>query len=403
MAGLGDPVTALNEAADAGLLVEERAGSGTVIAFTHPLVHAAVRDDLGPARRRRLHQAAAALVPSPAALAHRVAAAFGPDESLASDLEKAAHEAARAGEVAQGAAWLVQASAASADRAGQERCLLDALAALVGSADVTGAVSLWPQVAALGASARRSALLGHLDLLCARGPVVEAHLLEAWQAHNPDTEPLVGAAAATSLAAYFCTLRRLEEALTWGERAVAASAGNTATRLQALIVVALSLTLAGRGPDGLARLGELPAAAGEVPLELTDGLVMRGMCRLFIDDLTGAMTDLLVGMARQRAGVSSRDPGHTLVYLSDAEYRLGAWDDALIHSALAVSLAHDCRPDLGFRLRTRLRRPGSRCPRELAASQRPRRGVPGRSPRFRDWNRGHDRGHGRRPAGPGPR
>ena len=57
---------------------------------------------------------------------------------------------------------------------------------------------------------------------------------------------------------YLCTLRRVEEALTWGERAVAASAGDPAARLQALIVVALSLTLAGRGPEGLARLGELP-------------------------------------------------------------------------------------------------------------------------------------------------
>ena len=340
LAGLADPLAALDEAAAAGLLAEDRAGSGAAITFAHPLVHAAVRDSIGSAERRRLHQVAATLVPAPAALTHRVAAAFGPDDNLAIDLEEAARKAAKAGKVAQAAAWLAQASAASTDRGQQERRLLDALATLVGAADVSGALALWPQVAQLGPSARRSALLGHLDLLCARGPVVEAHLLEAWQAHNPDTEPLVGAAAATSLAAYLCTLRRVEEALMWGERAIAASAGDPAARLQALIVVALSLTLAGRGPEGLARLGELPPVA-EVPLELTDGLVMRGMCRLFTDDLTGALGDLSVGMARLRAGVSSHDPGHCLVYLSDAEYRLGAWDDALIHSALAVSLAHD--------------------------------------------------------------
>jgi len=324
-----------------GLLVEDRTGSGGTIAFAHPLVHAAVRDDLGPARRRRLHQAAAALVSGPAALAHRVAAAVGPDERLAADLEVAAREAAEAGEVAQGAARLAQASAASTDRARQERRLLDAVAALAGSGDVSGALALWPQVAQLGARARRSALLGHLDLLCGRGAVVEAHLLEAWQAHNPDTEPLVGADAATSLASYLCTVRRLEEALVWSERAFAASAGDPAARLQALTVVALSLTLAGRAPEGLARLGELPAAAARVPIEATDGLVMRGMCRLFTDDLTGAMTDLSVGVARLRAGVRSTYSSQRLVYLSDAEYRLGAWDDALMHSALAVSLAHD--------------------------------------------------------------
>ena len=341
LAGLADPLAALDEAAGAGLLVEDRAGSGAVIAFAHPLVHAAVRDDLGPAQRRRLHQAAAALVPAPAALAHRVAAAVGPDESLAGDLEEAARGAAGAGEVAQGAAWLAQAAAGSTDHVQQERRLLDALAALVGSGDASGALALWPQAAQLGASARRSALLGHLDLLCARGSVVEAHLLEAWQAHNPDTEPLVGADAATSLASYLLSSRREGEALAWGERAIAASAGDQATRLQALNVVALALTLTGRGPEGLARLGELPAVAAEVPLAATDGLVMRGMCRLFTDDLTGAMADLSVGAARQRAGVSSHDPDLGLLFLSDAEYRLGAWDDALMHSALAVSLSHD--------------------------------------------------------------
>jgi ATP/maltotriose-dependent transcriptional regulator MalT len=341
LAGLDDPLAALDEAAGAGLLVEDQTGIGAVIAFAHPLVHAAVRDDLGSVRRRRLHRAAAALASGSAALGHRVAAAVGPDESLAADLEEAAREAAGAGEVAQGAAWLAQASAVSADRARQERRLLDAVAALVGSGDAFGALALWPQVAQFGASARRSALLGNLDLLCARGSVVEAHLLEAWQAHDPATEPLVGADAATLLASYLCTVRRLEEALAWGERAVAASAGDPAARLQALIVVALSLTLAGRAPEGLARLDELPAAAARVPIEATDGLVMRGMCRLFTDDLTGAMADLLVGVARLRSGVSSTLSSQRLVYLSDAEYRLGAWDDALMHSALAVSLAHD--------------------------------------------------------------
>jgi ATP/maltotriose-dependent transcriptional regulator MalT len=145
LAGLGDPLAALDEAADAGLLVEERTGSGATIAFAHPLVHAAVRDDLGPARRRRLHQAAAALVSGPAVLAHRVAAAVGPDEPLAADLEEAARQAAEAGEIAQGAAWLAQASGASTDRARQERRLLDAVAALTGSGDVSGALALWPQ------------------------------------------------------------------------------------------------------------------------------------------------------------------------------------------------------------------------------------------------------------------
>ena len=202
---MADPLTALDEAVAAGLVTEERAASAADIAFAHPLVHAAVRDSLGPAERHRLHRVAATLVPAPAALTHRVAAAVGPDDTLARDLEKAAREAAREGMAAQAAAWLAQASAASTARADQERLLLDAVAELLGSADVPGALALWPAVAQFGPSARRSGLLGHLDLLCGRGAVTEAHLLEAWRAHNPDTEPTVGAAAATSLSAYLST------------------------------------------------------------------------------------------------------------------------------------------------------------------------------------------------------
>jgi len=213
------------------------------------------------------------------------------------------------------------------------------VAELLGSADVPGALALWPAVAQFGPSARRSALLGHLDLLCGRGAVTEAHLLEAWRAHNPDTEPMVGAAAATSLSAYLSTAGRLEEAITWGERAVEASGEDLTGRLQALMPVALTLTLAGRGPEGLARLDGLPAVASDVPLEHTGALVIRGRCRAITDDLAGAMTDLSVGLARLRAGVNLRYPGQCLTFLADAEYRLGAWDDAHTHSELAVSLA----------------------------------------------------------------
>jgi DNA-binding CsgD family transcriptional regulator/tetratricopeptide (TPR) repeat protein len=341
LAGLADPITAFDEAVAAGLVVEERAASAADIAFAHPLVHAAVRDSLGPAERHRLHRAAATLVPASAALTHRAAAAVGPDDSLADDLEEAAREAAREGQAAQAATWLAQASAASTAHPDRERRLLDAVAALLGIADVPGALALWPAVAQLGPSARRSALLGQLDLFCGRGPVTEAHLIEAWQAHNPDIEPLVGAAAATSLSAYLSTIGRFEEAITWGERAVAASAGDPAARLQALGPIALTLTLAGRGPEGLARLDVLPAVPVEVPLEHTGALVIRGRCRLITDDPAGAMSDLSVCVARLRAGVSLRYPGQCLVFLADAEHRVGAWDDALIHAGLAVSLAQD--------------------------------------------------------------
>jgi len=45
--------------------------------------------------------------------------------------------------------------------------------------------------------------------------------------------------------------------------------------------------MARRGPEGLAALGFLPAAANEAPIEQTDALIMRGILKVYLDDLAG--------------------------------------------------------------------------------------------------------------------
>ena len=112
LAGLGDPLPALGEAVAAGMLIEQP-GAAAGIGFGHLLVQRAVYGDLSPAERRRLHQRAAGLVDRERALGHRVAAAVGPDDGLADELEAASQQARRLGRTAQAAAWLAQAAAAS--------------------------------------------------------------------------------------------------------------------------------------------------------------------------------------------------------------------------------------------------------------------------------------------------
>ena len=94
LADLADPLPALGEAVAAGILAEEPGGAAAGIGFSHLLVQRAVYGDLSPARRRRLHQRAAGLVDRDRALGHRVAAAIGPDDGLAAELEAAARGAA---------------------------------------------------------------------------------------------------------------------------------------------------------------------------------------------------------------------------------------------------------------------------------------------------------------------
>ena len=340
LADLADPLPALGEALNAGILIEEPGGAAAGIGFSHLLVQRAVYEDLSPVRRRRLHARAAGLVDRDRVLGHRVAAAAGPDEELAGELEAAGRDARRHGRAARAAAWLAQAAALSVQPETAGRRLLDALEILVAYGEVAQAEALAARAATAGPDARRSWLLGTLDFLAGRAAAAEAQLREAWQAHDPARDPAVGGAAATRLALLCFVGGRVPEAIEWGERAAAVGAP-AAMRHRALGVLAVGLYAAGRGPEGLARLAFLPAAPSEVPREDTDTLVLRGMARNLAEDLTGAIADLSAAAARLRAGVPLRSPSLCLSHLAHAEWRLGCWDDAVVHAELAVSLARD--------------------------------------------------------------
>ena len=179
LAGLDDPLPALEEAMATGVLTEQPGGAAAGIGFPHLLVHRAVYDDLSPTWRRRLHERAAGLVDRDEALAHRVVASVGPDDGLAAELEATAREAADLGGAAQAADWLAQAAAASSDPGAADRRLLDALEILVDCGDVARAEGLAARVASAGASPRRCLLLGALDFLAGRAAAAEARLVPA--------------------------------------------------------------------------------------------------------------------------------------------------------------------------------------------------------------------------------
>ena len=120
-----------------------------------------------------------------------------------------------------------------------------------------------------------------------------------------------------------------------------AGAAPAGVRHAALGVLAHTLSVDGRSPEGLARLAFLPAAPSEVPPEDTDALVLRGMARVVAEDLAAAVADLSAAAERLRTGVPLRTGSLCLSYLAVAEWRLGSWDDAVVHAELAVSLARD--------------------------------------------------------------
>jgi ATP/maltotriose-dependent transcriptional regulator MalT len=166
-------------------------------------------------------------------------------------------------------------------------------------------------------------------------------LLAAWQAHDPETEREIGARAATSLANWMVLSGRPGQALIWADRAVASTVRSSVLRAMACTGQAYALAAARRGPEGLAALGFLPAGANEAPMDETDALIMRGILKVYLDDLAGAIADLGVAAARLRSGLPSTYPGPCLAHLSDACFRRGDWDAAVTYAQLATSLAQD--------------------------------------------------------------
>jgi ATP/maltotriose-dependent transcriptional regulator MalT len=172
-------------------------------------------------------------------------------------------------------------------------------------------------------------------------PSAEGRLLAAWQAHDPQTERETGARAATSLTNWMVLSGRPGPALTWADRAVSGTVAGTALRAMARTAQAYAFAADSRSPQGLAVLDFLPVSGNEVPMPETDALIMRGMLKVYADDLPGAIADLGVAAARLRTGLPSTYPGPCLAHLSDAHFRRGDWDAAVTHAQLATALAQD--------------------------------------------------------------
>jgi DNA-binding NarL/FixJ family response regulator len=322
----GVGLEAVDNAVAAKLLTVTLAGNDTTLGFPHALVRTAVYHDLDITTRLALHTRAAELLTGRDALAHRVAAAVGADPGLAAELESVAADLAARGEPAAAAASLVSAARLHGDVAARERCLLDAVELLVLAGDGARALSLAADVAACRAGTRRYYVQALLEFAAGRPADAEAPLVAAWERSTPGDRALRATIAGRLCQVCYLQLRS-EEAVEWGARGRAED-----PRFSSWLVT--SMALAGRPPES--RL--LP---GDDAADDLEAAVARGTQRLWTEDLAGARAELAVAVAGLRrrgmflAGLQAQG------YLALAEFRSGAWDDAVAHAEEAVSLARD--------------------------------------------------------------
>ena len=220
LAGLDNPLPALQEAVQQRLLVEVDTVSGRCCAFAHSLIRTAVYRDIGAGRRAALHLVAAGLVNGPAALAHRAAACHAPDDALAADLSAQAQADLAAGKPAEAVEHLLAAVQAGGHSAGHEERLLTAIALLLDLGDVARARAYSGEITQLPPSSLRSLALGRLAIFSGDYPSAGQWLTEAW------TWPATAAASAQDRAVAACQFaimllghHRTSEAIQWAERA----------------------------------------------------------------------------------------------------------------------------------------------------------------------------------------
>jgi DNA-binding CsgD family transcriptional regulator len=333
-----DAVAGLDEAVRRRLLDEIEPGRR--IGCPHPLVQAAIYSDLGPARRRDLHLHAAALTTGPTQLAHRIAASIGPDPRLAADLERAAGEQVAGGAIALAGSYLLAAARlCDIDSADYRRLLCDGADLLLHSGEMGAAAGAAREIADLTRGTDRDTILGHFELVNGDPGRAEALLSAAWDMRQGGDDQARAAEAATLLAHLCLTRLRSAESITWANRAMIGQPAESPRYPQAILASALAV--AGRPEAGLQLLGDLPVSVDQLKSPgVVDAVTGRGTVRLWTDDLVGAQADLLL-VLEASATIPTPSWSQALGHLLDVEYRIGAWDDAIVLSERAVAVCED--------------------------------------------------------------
>ena len=338
LAELTDAAAALEELQSAEILVLRPGIDGWQVRWSHPLVQAAVYDDLGPATRARLHRRAADLLGGEQALTHLVAASTGRDGALAARLDEQAARQRQAGRLHAAAESLLDAARLSPDGADGSRRLLDAVDLLLLAGDAASATAFSSPIADMPASGHRLHVQARLHWLSGRLEGAQSLAEQGWEHREHLEAGERGALAA--LLAQLCILRGDgAAAAAWADTALASDVPpDQASAVRA--AAAIGMGLSGRAGDGLRTLAELPADPAAVPLASHHEHYARGVLRIMTDDLVAASADLRT-LARMSHQDHLPDRLLALTALADAEFRLGEWDSSITHADQAVSLVED--------------------------------------------------------------
>ncbi|AFM15117.1 response regulator containing a CheY-like receiver domain and an HTH DNA-binding domain [Mycolicibacterium chubuense NBB4] len=336
LAGIDDPLAALESAVRAGLL-----SPGDVVEphWADSLTAAAVIDVAGPRVTADLHRRAADIVADPAArLRHRVAATPVPDAALADEVDALARSRGTEGAWAQAAALFRDASRLTADPLLHDERLTRSVDALVAAGDCVGAAALVPAVESLRETPLRNAVLAYLAILRGRATEAELRLQRAWDIVNADRDPGTAAFIAQRHVLHALVQCQGEQLVQWADRALGLAEPGSPAAVEAAAIRGLGLLAAGQPKRASAAYDELSERVrhGAQAQRVVMG---RGWVQLVRDDVDAARTNLESAVASAALGGSTRITLWAYGWLARVQFATGEWDDALTSVAHGRALA----------------------------------------------------------------
>jgi DNA-binding CsgD family transcriptional regulator len=331
-AGLGD----LEPARSAGLVEV----TGGALTFRHSLIRSAVQHIAPLALRRAVHEALADALRAPGQADrrawHQAAAADGPDEELASELEKTAEGARERGGDTGALAWYQRAAELSTDPKAKARRLSLAGTAAAAAGDLDHAAGL---------ASEGLRLAGAPDDVMAQLLQVEATV--AFLRGDPETayRRLV---RASELGDRGLVSALLIEAAHVGWYAGEAELADSVTRLEALgrdqtplarLLITAALPILGRPSDGSDPAAALDRALAASPAA-ADQLVISGLALVLGQDDAGQRIATQLGQQLRATGRIGWLPS-ALFYAASAQVYGGRHDEARQTVDEGVRLAGD--------------------------------------------------------------
>lgn len=326
LAGLDDPLGAIDEAAAAGLLA---ASPEYQPRLRNPLIRAAVIDLMGVRAASNAHRRAAATVDDPVRqLHHQVAATPLSDIVLADEVERLARDRSTQGAWAEAARLFRDASRLSSDPLLRNDRLMKSVDALVAAGDCIGAAALLPAIESSRETPLRNAVLAYLAIVRGRAAEADVRLHAAWDIVDAAREPETAALIAQRFVLHSLARCRGEELVQWADRAVALAGDDSPAALEAAAIRGLGLSACGQYGEAVAAYDDLSRRIrhGAQAQRITMG---RGWLQLSRDDIDGARSSLEGAVAMAALGGSARITLWSLGWLARVQFLTGDWDRAL--------------------------------------------------------------------------